>query len=55
MILLCQQKKNSEISKILLVGKRTIENRRAALILKTKSENSIGIVLYAIKNGIYKL
>lgn len=53
--LICQEKSNSEISNILGVSQRTIENQKLNILKKTQAKNNVGIVLYAIKNGIYKI
>lgn len=54
LILLCQQKKTSEIAEELYIGVRTVEGHRNNLLLKTESKNLAGLVLYAVEHGIYK-
>ncbi|NCW87992.1 MAG: DNA-binding response regulator, partial [Chitinophagia bacterium] len=40
---------------ILGLSNRTIDAQRDTIQQKTNSKNMVGIALYAIKNGIYKL
>jgi DNA-binding NarL/FixJ family response regulator len=53
--LMCEQLTIKEIADTLGLSPRTVETHREALQEKTASRNSIGIVLYAIQNGIIKL
>jgi DNA-binding NarL/FixJ family response regulator len=52
MKLLHKQSYNQEIADKLGMNLRTIEGYRKKLLDKTKSKNSVGIVLYALKHGI---
>ena len=51
--LLCEEKTTNEISEILSLSPRTVETYRNRIFDKTKSKNVVGVVLYAIKYGIY--
>ena len=53
--LICQQCSNIEISKKLCLSIRTIEGYRKKIQEKMMVRNTAGIVVYAIKNGIYKI
>lgn len=53
--LMCEQLTIKEIADKLGLSPRTVETHREALQEKTDSKNSIGIVIYAIQNGIVKL
>ena len=53
--LLYKQYTNAEIAESLEKSIRTIEGYRKGLLDKTKSKNSVGIVLYALKKGICKI
>lgn len=53
--LLYKQNTNAEMAESLEKSIRTIEGYRKGLLAKTKSKNSVGIVLYALKKGICKL
>lgn len=52
--LLCQEYSTKEISEKLFRSERTIEGHRQNLMDKTGSRNLAGLVIYAIKHGIYK-
>ncbi len=52
--LICQEFSNKEISDSLHLSIRTIEGYREKIMEKTNARNAVGIVVYAIKNGIYK-
>ncbi len=53
--LICMQKTNREISSILTLSIRTIEDFRTKLLVKTGSGNAVGLVLFALRYGIYDL
>jgi DNA-binding CsgD family transcriptional regulator len=53
--LLYKQYTNAEIAENLEKSIRTIEGYRKGLLEKTKSRNSVGIILYALKKGICKI
>jgi DNA-binding NarL/FixJ family response regulator len=52
--LICQQMSNKEIASQLNLSVRTIEGYRDKIQDKLKVKNMAGIVVYAIKNNIYK-
>jgi DNA-binding CsgD family transcriptional regulator len=54
-LLICQDLTMKEIAYVLDVDIWTVIERCKALIDKTNSINTIGIVKYAIRSGIYKL
>jgi DNA-binding NarL/FixJ family response regulator len=51
--LICDEATNREIAKELYVNKRTIERIRAQLLEKMNVKTAAGLVIYAIKNGLY--
>lgn len=53
--LICQEASNKEIAARLFLSVRTIEGYREKIQDRIKAKNTAGIVIYAIKNGIYKL
>jgi len=53
--LICEEYSNKEISLKLHLSIRTIEGYREKILEKMKVKNSAGIVVYAIKHGIYRL
>lgn len=55
MFLICEGKTSKEIGAALGKGQRTIEGYRRYILIKTNSRNNVGIVIYAIRNGIYLL
>lgn len=53
--LICQEKTNKEIADLLCLSVRTVESHRKSIMKKTNSKNLAGIIIFAIKTGIYSL
>ncbi len=53
--MICQQLTNKEIAAELSISVRTVEGHRDKIFEKMKVTNMAGIVVYAIKTGIYKI
>ncbi|MFT3677386.1 MAG: response regulator transcription factor [Chitinophagaceae bacterium] len=53
--LICEQYTTREIAGALNLSIRTIESYRLSLHEKTRSRNSIGVAIYAIRNGLFPL
>lgn len=53
--LICDGLKNSDIADELGISLRTVEVHRKSISDKTNSSNVAGVVIYAIKKGIYKI
>jgi DNA-binding NarL/FixJ family response regulator len=53
--LICEGHTNIEIADILALSHRTVDGYRAKMIEKTATTNTIGLVVYAIKNKLIKL
>jgi DNA-binding NarL/FixJ family response regulator len=53
--LICQEASNKDIAAKLYLSIRTIEGYREKIQEKIKAKNAAGIVVYAIKTGIYKI
>jgi DNA-binding NarL/FixJ family response regulator len=53
--LICKQLTAKEIAEVMDLSYRTVEDYRSKIINKIGARNSIGIVIYAVKNGIYKI
>jgi DNA-binding CsgD family transcriptional regulator len=53
--LLCQEKTSVEISEALFISPRTVESHRSKIFEKTKSKNVAGVVVFAVKFGIFKV
>jgi NarL family two-component system response regulator LiaR len=50
---ICKGFSNLEIANILCISKRTVDKHRENILLKTQSNNTAGLVVYAIKNNIF--
>ena len=53
--LICEQHSNKEIANVLGISIRTVESHREKIHEKTNSKNSIGVVIYAIKNNLFQV
>lgn len=53
--LICQGKTSKEISDELLASTRTIDVHRHNIMKKSKTTNTVELVIFAIKNGIIKI
>lgn len=53
--LICQEMTNKEIGDKLCLSSRTVEGYRQKIADKTNSKTTAGIVIYAIRHGIYKI
>ncbi len=53
--LICQEKTNNEIADLLCISNRTVEAHRQNILKKTNAKNTAGVVIYAIKNGLYHI
>jgi DNA-binding NarL/FixJ family response regulator len=51
--LICQQNTTNEIAEKLFITKRTVEGHRSNLLLKTRTKNSVGLVIWAMQNKIF--
>ena len=52
---LCEEFNSDEIAKTMFLSKKTIDGLRLKIKNELNVRNSIGIVKYAIKNGLYKI
>ncbi len=50
--LICDQYTNAEIAEKLFLSIRTVEGHRNNLLAKTGAKNTVGLVMYALLNGI---
>ncbi len=53
--LICQERTNQEMAEALFVSVKTIEGHRDRICYKTNTKNVAGMVLFAIKNGIFEV
>lgn len=52
---ICKGLSNQEIAEILHISKRTVDKHRENLLSKTGSKNTVGLVMFAIKNKIVEI
>jgi DNA-binding NarL/FixJ family response regulator len=52
--LICDELTNKEIADRLFISSRTVEGVRQRIIDKMKVKNTAGMVIYAVKTGLYK-
>ena len=53
--LICEEKCSREISEILQISERTVENHRYKISKKIGTSHGIGMLVYALQNGIAKV
>lgn len=53
--LICEGNTNKEIGSKLFLGKRTVETHREHILEKMDVKNTAGVVIYAIRHGLYKI
>ena len=53
--MICAQATNEEMAVKLKKSLRTVEGYRATILDKMKVRNTAGLVIYAVKTGIYKI
>jgi DNA-binding NarL/FixJ family response regulator len=53
--LICQENTNKEIGIKLFLSPRTVEGYRLKILEKMNVKSTAGIVIYAVKNGLYTL
>jgi DNA-binding NarL/FixJ family response regulator len=54
LVLICEQYSSSEIAEKLDIAENTVKRHRNALMEKTGSKNLGGLVLFAVRTGLYK-
>lgn len=52
---ICKGLSNQEIADTLHISKRTVDKHRENLLAKTNSKNTVGLVMFAIKNSIVEV
>lgn len=53
--LICRELSNGEIAEQLFISVRTVEGHRNNLLMKTGCHNTAGLVLFAVKQGIFEI
>lgn len=54
-ILICEGKSNGQVSMILSLSQRTVENHRMRISKKTGYKTTAELVIFAVRNGIYEI
>ncbi len=52
---ICNGESNQEIADRLFISKRTVEKHRANIMMKTGCGNTASLVVFAVKNGFYRI
>lgn len=52
---ICNGSSNQEIAEKLFISKRTVEKHRANIMMKTGCGNTASLVVFAVKNGLYRI
>jgi DNA-binding NarL/FixJ family response regulator len=52
--LICKEYTTTEIGQTLFLSPKTIEGYRKVLMDKTNAKNMAGLVLFAVRNGLFK-
>lgn len=55
LLLLCRELSNIEIGEQLFISSRTVEGHRNKLLSKTGCRNTAGLVIFAIKNNLFRI
>jgi DNA-binding NarL/FixJ family response regulator len=55
LVLLCKEFTTAEIGEQLFISPRTVEGHRNNLLMKTGCRNTAGLVIFAIKNGLFDI
>jgi two-component system response regulator DegU len=50
--LICKEYTNKEIAEKLFISVRTVDGHREKILQKTKAKNTVGIVMFAVKNNM---
>lgn len=53
--LICQDRSTKQISELLKLGERRVEDIRAGILAKMQVHNAAGIAIYAAKNGLFQV
>jgi len=55
LVLLCKEFTTAEIGEQLFISPRTVEGHRNNLLIKTGCRNTAGLVIFAVKNGLFNI
>lgn len=53
LMLICEERTMREISSILFISEKTVENHRANMMRKLGVHNTVGLMKYAFRNGLF--
>lgn len=53
--LICKEYKADEIAETLSISRRTVEGHKRSLMEKTNTTNTVGLAIFAIRNGLVKI
>ncbi len=53
--MICEENTNAEIGEKLFISARTVDGHRTNLLAKTGCKNTAGLVIFAIKHGIFEI
>jgi two-component system, NarL family, nitrate/nitrite response regulator NarL len=53
--LICKEYTSEEIAATLQISKRTVDEHRIRIMQKLQKNTTVGIVIHAIKNGLFKI
>ena len=53
--MICRQLTTGEIAEKLGMSKRTVEDLRQDIVAITKSKNTVGVVLFALKHKLFEV
>jgi two-component system, NarL family, nitrate/nitrite response regulator NarL len=55
LVLIAQELTSDDISERLFISKKTVDNHRANMLLKTQSKSTVGLVKFAIRSGLLEV
>jgi len=55
LIMICEQHSTEDIARVLFVSPLTVNNHRRSILAKTGAKNVAGLVVYAVKNGLFRI
>jgi DNA-binding NarL/FixJ family response regulator len=53
--LICKEHKADEVAEMLNISRRTVEGHKRSLMEKTCTTNTVGLAIFAIRNGLVKI
>jgi len=53
--LICKEYTSDQVGEKLNISRRTVESHRARIMQKLRKRSVVGLVLYAVKHGLYTI